>query len=101
MNDDSGRDRATVALVAAKIDSLHELTRAEFAAVQRQLDMVTELPSAVSELRERVHALQERVDDLEGTATKSAEWRRGVLPMMFIAIAGVVANLIMTISHIH
>ena len=46
--------RATVALVDAKVDGLHELIRAEFSATQRQLDYLKSLPVAVSSLTERM-----------------------------------------------
>ena len=47
---DQGGDRATVAIVVAKLDGLRDLTRAEFGEVNRRLDRVEGLPERVVKL---------------------------------------------------
>jgi hypothetical protein len=84
-------DRATVAIVVAKLDGLRELTRAEFSEVKTRLDRVEGLP-------ERVVRLEEQVRKLESESTR----RSNVVPGILIGVFGLViaiVNILVVFGH--
>jgi len=89
---DQGGDRATVAIVVAKLDGLRELTRAEFGEVKRRLDRVENLP-------ERVVKLEGQVGKLESESAR----RSNVVPGILIGIFGLfiaVINILVVLGHV-
>lgn len=93
------KDRATVALVAEKVDGLKSLTEAGFESVQRQLDRVTGLPERFESLLGKHDALDKRVATLEREGERSEEWRRGPLLVVIVGILVAIVNLLPQILH--
>lgn len=91
------KDRATVALVAERVDGLRLITEKGFADVQRQLDEVSGLPVAVAELRRDHESLVARVTNLEADDRRDGEWVRTHLPSILIAIAALLAAILVPI----
>ncbi len=80
--DETSPERATTAIVSAKLDTVlatmagnHGETKANLADVQRQLDAVTFLPGVVSGLTSEVRQLDRRVTLLEPLPVALAEVR--------------------------
>jgi hypothetical protein len=76
-SDSGSKDRATVALVYHAVDGLKELTKAGFTDVQRQLDNLATLPTAVAALHERITLLEVRVTQVEGYKDSVDKLREG------------------------
>lgn len=105
MTDETTPNRATVALVDAKIDGLHALVKAGFAGTQRQLDDLTGLPVRVAVLEADLKALREREDQrdedvalrlsaVEARRSALRTWRWNSLPMILLTLALVVVSAI-------
>lgn len=110
IDDSSGsKDRATVALVlskvetvAEKVDGHKELTKLGFENVQRQLDDVRGLPTKVAELEQTVEGVVARVDQMEKRWTGRLEFRRANLPLIVCAgIASVVSIIELVVKGLH
>lgn len=84
-NSAGSNDRATVALVAEKVEGLKELTRAGFTDMQRQLDVLVTVPREMVELRGKHDSLERRVRMIERDDERGREWKRGPL---LVIIAG-------------
>jgi len=89
-NNTGSNDRATVALVAEKVEGLKELTRAGFIDMQRQLDVLVTVPREVVELRGKHDSLERRVTTIERDDERGREWKRGPL-LVIVAGLGVAA----------
>jgi hypothetical protein len=111
--DDSTRgDRATIALVAEKVESLREITKSGFKDLQRQLDDVRGLPIIVEKLRSDFTAQEERhesdmkavnrrVDEVVTERKTTSEWRRGQLPLIVFAGISIIVSIIVLIANFH
>lgn len=100
-SDHGNGSRATVALVDAKVDGLHELIRAEFSATQRQLDELKNLPLAVQSVSDRVLYVEARLTELEKTNEARQGWRRVTLPGIVIGVIALTiaaANILVTLN---
>jgi hypothetical protein len=93
----SNGDRATVALVDAKVDTIRELVKGGFENVQRQLNEDREtfkrVEPALTSLRERMLYVETRVTDLEEGDREAAKedrdtrrFRRSDLPGTLIGL---------------
>lgn len=94
--DSVSKDRATVALVDAKLDGLKLLTEQGFGSLQRQLDTVAGLPAAVAKLDEKHTALARRVDIIEKDDERHIEWRKGAIVTAITLTVGILANVSIT-----
>lgn len=97
----NGGGRATVALVDAKVDGLHDLIRAEFSATQRQLDDLKTLPVAVQSLVERMQHAETRITDLENDNDARQGWRKVTLPQILIGVVSLsiaAANIVVLLN---
>lgn len=94
-NESGSNDRATVALVAEKIDGLKALTHLGFTNVQRQLDELVEVPRELVELRANHDALARRVGRIEHDNERHIEWRRGPL------LAGAIGVIALLLNFLH
>lgn len=99
-------NRATLALVDAKVDGLKDLVRAEFASVRASIAMLVTLPQDVSALRAEIDALDKRetaadedmdrrVSDLEDGNTRkwSTTWAvvAAIVAAIICAAPGIIA----------
>lgn len=105
MADDSdapnGSNRATVAQTLTELRGLRDLTRAEFANTQRQLDALTGLPVATTQLRADLEALKARVADIEGEDRSNSEWRRSHIPTFLLSGCILVLGIVELILNLH
>ena len=90
-------NRATLALVAEKVDGLKELTRAEFGNIKDELRTLSDVPVKVAELAKRAESNERRISALERARDRSSEWRRGPLLVVTLGATGVIANLIIAL----
>lgn len=108
-NSSSGsNDRATVALVNAKLDTVlakveghAKLTEQGFEDTQRQLDSLSGLPQVVTGVIKHAEQQDKRLDALEKRLEKGHEWRIGTLPLTLIAalsLAIAIITLVATLS---
>jgi hypothetical protein len=87
--DSGSKDRATVALVDAKVDGLKELMRAEFGFIRERIAPLGSLVGDVSGLKKDVEDHEGRIERLESGTKGDREYRRVHLPSLIIA--GIVA----------
>ena len=99
MAEENGEPRATVALVAEKVEGLKSLTKEGFVSVQRQLDGLSALPREVSELKSEVRDHDKRLDLIESREEKDREWKRGPLLLIAGGLIFALINILPAVIH--
>lgn len=90
-HDENGNgNRATVALVDSKVDTIRVLVEGGFKDVQRQLDGLNTLPGQVGALHERQVLLEARVTVIEDADKTRRAFRWGPLPTILFGLCGVI-----------
>lgn len=91
------KDRATVALVNAKLDEIKAIIKgnaetqtAEMKALSLRIDSVAKLPEQVNAQHEMISLLQARVTVLENSDGQDAA-RRAARPMFYISLVAAAA----------
>lgn len=98
-------DRATVALVVAKIEGMQALQQANFlslqgqldqrlGAIHKELDRLNDIPVKVAKLEGRTADQERRLDNLIRDGENTAEWRRGPALALVVAIVFSLVNLL-------
>ena len=90
-NDSGSRDRATVALVDAKVDGLKDLIRAEFATVKEDVKALAAIVADVIKQGVLIQDLERRLTKVENESTTEADVRRVNRAQIIAAIAVIVA----------
>lgn len=104
LRDDSatgGRDRATVALVDAKVDGLKELMRAEFANIKEQVAAIGSVVSDVIKLGVQSHDHESRIKALEASKRADHDFKRFNRPTLIIASVTGIAAILTAITQFH
>ena len=86
-------NRATVALLDAKLDTVRVEQRLGFEGMQHQLDPLAGMPVTVADLKAQNRDQEKRITKLESVQTAGAEWRRTHLPALLIAAASLLASI--------
>lgn len=98
-------NRATVALVDAKLDGLRELTRAEFRGLQDKLEPLAGLPVTVTAMRGELNNLKRRVTDIEEARQAEEDgakaWRRIHLPTLLLTAVLAIAAIVTIVTQVH
>jgi hypothetical protein len=108
----NGDNRATIALVSAKIDGLVALQQANFENLQGQLDRrlgaiheelgrLNDLPVKVAHLEGDMTDLKSRLKRIEDGKDADAEWRRGPAVLALVALLTTVLNILISAGAIH
>lgn len=104
--DTGSKDRATVALVDAKVDGLRELLRAEFANVREDIKPLAGIVLDVAKLRLLFDDHERRLNAVESKAEAKAkgdrEYRRVHLPaLVFAGLAALASVVTLLITQLH
>jgi hypothetical protein len=111
-NENGSKDRATVALVDAKVDGLKDLIRAEFANVKEDVRALAAVVSDVikqgvqlDDHERRLQAIEsnekDKAREAEATAKEGREYRKFNLPSLIFAGLAALVAIISLISQFH
>lgn len=105
-NGDSGtKDRATVALVDAKVDGLKDLIRAEFSNIKEDVRALAAVVGDVIKQGVHIQDLERRVSKIESDSKDAAvsdrDYRRFYRPSQLLGAVAIVVSVVTLITQIH
>lgn len=94
-------NRATIAQTLAEVRGLRDLTRAEFASLQRQMDAVASLPVTVAELKAQNANQEQRLKALEDEGRGDRDYRRIHLPSLIVSAVIALGSIAALVTQLH
>lgn len=93
-------DRATVALVGAKVDEVKAIVAGHAAVTELSLDSIKEkiapladVPDRLTKVEARVGRLEEKDEDRDQTSERGREWKRGAVWAIILFALGALVNI--------
>lgn len=99
--DTGSKDRATVALVNQKVDTvlaivtgLDKTTNAKLDGMRESLAVLSGLPERVTRLEEQVKTVVTEQGDMQSDRQRDGEWMRSQFPALLIALLALLAAIV-------